>query len=211
MKLGYNTAATPRGGQYEFILSDGTKVWLNAASSIRFPVAFPKNERKVQVTGEAYFEVASNPNSPFFVETQGQTIQVLGTSFNVNAYDDEQSVRTTLLTGSVNVTAQGISKRLQPGEQARYENGNLSIGVADVGNVIAWKNGYFSFKDDDMHSVMRQIARWYNIDVSYEGQIPDRNFSGEISRNVNLSQILEILTFKKIHYRISETTLTITP
>lgn len=205
----YNTATTPRGGQYEFVLSDGTKVWLNASSSIRFPVTFGGNERRVQITGEAYFEVAHNAAMPFRVEAHGQTVEVLGTHFNVNAYEDEASVKTTLLEGSVKVSAQGVSKTIKPGEQSELKDGKLSINEVDVNDAVAWKNGYFSFKDDDMRAFMRQISRWYDIDVSYEANIPERRFSGEIARNANISQILDILSFKKIHYKTTNNQLII--
>lgn len=207
----YNTASTPRGGQYQFVLSDGTKVWLNASSSIRFPVVFKGSERRVQITGEAYFEVAHNAAMPFRVEARGQTVEVLGTHFNVNSYDDEASVKTTLLEGSVKVTAQGGSATIKPGEQSDLKDGKLSVAEVDVDDVVAWKNGYFSFKDDDLKAVMRQISRWYNVDVSYDGNIPQRNFSGQIARNTNISQMLDILAFKKIHYKITGDQITIRP
>lgn len=209
--LMYNTASTPRGGQYELVLSDDTKVWLNASSSIRFPVVFRGNERRVQITGEAYFEVAHNAAMPFRVEARGQTVEVLGTHFNVNAYDDEASVKTTLLEGSVKVTAQSGSTTIKPGEQADLKDGKLSVNEVDVDDVVAWKNGYFSFKDDDLRAVMRQISRWYNVDITYDGNIPQRKFSGEIARNTNISQMLDILSFKKIHYKISGDQITIRP
>lgn len=210
-ELMYNTATTPRGGQYEFVLSDGTKVWLNASSSIRFPVAFKGNERRVQITGEVYFEVAHNAAMPFRVEARGQTVEVLGTHFNVNAYDDEASVKTTLLEGSVRVTAQGAGATIKPGEQSELKDGKISVSDVDVDNVVAWKNGYFSFKDDNLQAVMRQISRWYDVDVAYDGNIPERRFSGEIARNANISQILEILAFKKIHYKITGGLITMAP
>jgi ferric-dicitrate binding protein FerR (iron transport regulator) len=209
--LMYNTASTPRGGQYQLVLSDGTKVWLNASSSIRFPVVFKGSERRVQITGEAYFEVAHNAAMPFRVEARGQTVEVLGTHFNVNAYDDEASVKTTLLEGSVKVTAEGGSATIKPGEQADLKDGKLSVDEVDVGDVVAWKNGYFSFKDDDLKGVMRQISRWYDVDITYDGNIPERKFSGEIARNTNISQMLDILTFKKIHYKITGNQIIIKP
>jgi len=208
-ELLYNTATTPRGGQYEFVLSDGTKVWLNASSSIKFPVTFRGNERRVQITGEAYFEVAHNAAMPFRVEAHGQTVEVLGTHFNINAYEDESSVKTTLLEGSVKVSAQGASKVIKPGEQSELKNGKLGVSEVDVNDAVAWKNGYFSFKDDDLRAFMRQISRWYDIDVNYEADIPERRFSGEIARNANISQILDILSFKKIHYKTTDNQLII--
>lgn len=207
----YNTAATPRGGQYQLILSDGTKVWLNAASSIRFPVEFIGNERNVEITGEVYFEVAHNATKPFRVTTNGQTVEVLGTHFNINAYSDEEAVKTTLLEGSVKVSASGASSIIKPGEQARFKHGAISVAEVDADEAVAWKNGFFHFKDDNIRGVMKELARWYDVDIKYEGVLPSREFSGEIPRNVNASQILDILTFKKIHYQIDGKTIIIKP
>jgi len=207
----YNTAATPRGGQYQFILSDGTKVWLNAASSIKFPVEFLGNERNVEITGEVYFEVAHNERKLFRVTTNGQTVEVLGTHFNINAYSDEDAVKTTLLEGRVKVTAAGASNIIKPGEQARFKQGAISVAEVDADEAVAWKNGFFYFKDDNIRGVMKELARWYDVDIKYEGVLPSREFSGEIPRNVNASQILDILTFKKIHYQIDGKTIIIKP
>ncbi|HEY2582243.1 MAG TPA: FecR domain-containing protein [Mucilaginibacter sp.] len=198
----FNTAATPRGGQYQFILSDGTRVWLNSASSIKYPVEFTGNERKVELTGEAYFEVAHNAKKPFRVISNGQTVEVLGTHFNINAYSDENATKTTLLEGSVKVSSAMVSNVIKPGEQAQLINGNINVANVDVDEVVAWKNGFFHFEDNNIQEVMRQLARWYDVDIKYEGLLPTRRFSGEISRNVNASQILDILSFKKIHYKI---------
>lgn len=207
--LTYNTATTPRGGQYQFILSDGTKVWLNSASAIKYPVEFVGNERKVELTGEAYFEVAHNAKKPFRVVSNGQTIEVLGTHFNVNAYADELSVRTTLLQGSVKISSSGSSAVIKPGEQSAVVNGNIKVQNVDVDAAVAWKNGLFNFEDSNIEEVMRQLARWYDVDVKYEGKIPSRRFSGEISKNVNASQILDILAFKKIHFKIEGNLITV--
>jgi ferric-dicitrate binding protein FerR (iron transport regulator) len=168
---------------------------------------FNGNERKVELTGEAYFEVAHNAKKPFKVISNGQTVEVLGTHFNVNAYNDEHGIKTTLLEGSVKVAAEGVSSIIKPGEQAKFEQGFINVIPVDVDQVVAWKNGFFFFEDSDIQEVMRQISRWYNVDVQYEGQLPRRLFSGEISRNVNLSQILDILSFKKIHYKIDGKTI----
>ncbi|MDO3627511.1 FecR family protein [Mucilaginibacter sp. BT774] len=205
----YNTAATPQGGQYQFILSDGTKVWLNAASSIKYPVVFDGSERRVELTGEAYFEVAHNAKKPFKVISNGQTVEVLGTHFDINAYNDEQGIKTTLLEGSVKVSAEGMSNIIKPGEQARFEHGAINVTNVDLDAVVAWKNGFFFFDDNNIQEVMRQLARWYGVEIKYEGQLPSRRFSGEISRNVNLSQILDILSFKKIHYKIEGKTIVV--
>ncbi|WP_259067190.1 FecR family protein [Mucilaginibacter sp. X4EP1] len=209
--LVYNTASTPRGGQYQFVLADGTKVWLNSASSIKYPVQFIGNERKVELTGEAYFEVAHDAKKPFRVVSNGQTVEVLGTHFNVNAYGDEGEVKTTLLEGSVKVSSQNINTVIKPGEQAQFDNGKIKVKNVDVDEVVAWKNGFFYFEDNNIQEVMRQLARWYDVDIKYEGKLPSREFSGEISRNVNASQILDILSFKKIHYKIEGKTIVVMP
>jgi transmembrane sensor len=208
---GFNIAATPRGGQYQLVLADGTKVWLNAASSIKYPVVFNGNERRVELTGEAYFEVAHNKGKPFRVITNGQEVEVLGTRFNINAYGDENAVKTTLLEGSVKVSSAGKDKILRPGEQAQLEGGNIRVAEVDIDEVVAWKNGFFYFNDDSIQGVMKELARWYDVDVKYDGVLPSREFSGEIPRNVNASQILDILTFKKIHYQIDGKTIIIKP
>jgi hypothetical protein len=209
--IAYNTMSTPRGGQYHLILADGTNVWLNAASSIKFPVVFNGNQRKVQITGEAYFEVAHDKTKPFRVESDGQTVEVLGTHFNVNTYADENDIKTTLLEGSVKIKAGNKSYLLKPGEQSHLKNGDVSITQADMDEALAWKNGVFHFNDAGIESVMKQISRWYDVDVKYEGKIKERTFSGEISMNVNASQILDAMRFKKINYTIEGKTITVKP
>ena len=210
--LVYNTATTPKGGQYQLILSDGTKVWLNSASSIKYPVSFIGNERRVELIGEAYFEVAHNAAKPFRVVSNGQTVEVLGTHFNINAYADENAVKTTLLQGSVKVSSAGSSSVIKPGEQAQFNNGKINVvrGV-DLDAAVAWKNGLFYFEDNSIQEVMRQFARWYDVDVKYEGEVPSRHFSGEISRNINATQMLDILSFKKIHYKLQGKTIIVMP
>ncbi|WP_184549676.1 FecR family protein [Mucilaginibacter sp. FT3.2] len=207
----YNTMTTPRGGQYHLILADGTNVWLNAASSIKFPVLFNGSERRVQVTGEAYFEVTHDKTKPFRVESNGQIIEVVGTHFNVNAYADENEVKTTLLEGSVKVKVGDKNYLLKPGEQSQLKNGVVNVTDGDTEEAIAWKNGIFHFNDASIESVMRQLSRWYNVDVKYEGKIQERTFSGEISMNVNASQILDAMSFKKIHYTIEGKTIIVRP
>lgn len=198
-KIFYNTITTPRGGEYQVTLSDGTKVWLNAASSIRFPTAFRGTDRQVQITGEVYFEVAHNAAKPFRVSAGRSAIEVLGTHFNVNAYDDELQVRTSLLEGAVKVAAADESdpqqiKILRPGQQARMtKSGRISIASnIDTEEVMAWKNGLFVFKSTDLRSIMRQVARWYNVDVQYRGTV-GMQFTGQITRNNNVSKVLEML------------------
>ncbi|MEO3405572.1 FecR domain-containing protein [Mucilaginibacter sp. CAU 1740] len=207
----FNTATTPRGGQYQFTLSDGTKVWLNAATTFRFPVQFNGSERRVELTGEAYFEVAHDRNKPFRVVSNGQVIEVLGTHFNVNSYADEGVTRTTLLQGSVKISHNQISKIIKPGEQARLAGEQLDVLKVNADQAVAWKNGMFYFHDASIYDVMRQFCRWYDVDVKYEGEVPKREFSGGISRNVNASQMLDLLAFKKINYRIQGRTIVITP
>jgi len=207
----YNSIETPRGGQYHLTLSDGTNVWLNAASSIKYPVVFAGNERRVEITGEAYFEVEHIAAKPFRVVCNGQTVEDLGTHFNINAYSDEKAVKTTLLEGSVRVSSAGRNQMLKPGEQSLLENGNIRIADVDVNEVIAWKNGFFQFKDDNISDIMRQLGRWYDVSIKYEGNVPEREFSGEIPRNVNVSQVLDILSFEKIHFKIEGKTIIVTP
>ncbi|WP_142683112.1 FecR family protein [Chitinophaga polysaccharea] len=204
-KILYNTMSTPPGGQYQLILPDGTGVWLNAASSISYPTAFTGNERSVTVTGEAYFEVVKNEKMPFRVKAGNTTIDVLGTHFNINAYKDEASINTTLLEGAVRVNIAQQQQQLRPGQQARVMANGASIQVvdhADISEVMAWKAGFFSFNDADLPAVMRQLSRWYNVEVKYEGRIPQRVFTGEIGRNLTLSQVLKGLTKTRIKYRI---------
>ena len=196
--LTYNTLSTPRGGQYQLVLPDGSKVWLNAASSIRYPTAFAGNERRVEVTGEVYFEVAKDAQKPFRVNfssvgKQG-TIEVLGTHFNVNAYDDEDVMKMTLLEGKVKASiVNGQWSILRPGQQAVIDDSRLTIhDNADVEEVMAWKNGAFQFGGADIQTVMRQISRWYDVEVEYKGNI-SLHFAGTMSRNVNISQVLEML------------------
>ena len=192
----YNTITTPRGGQYQLVLADGSKVWLNAASSITFPTAFSGPKREVQITGEAYFEVAHNAKMPFHVKVNHVDVAVLGTHFNINAYNDEGVIKTTLLEGSVKVSDENKSAMIVPGEQALVTDKTDKIDIKkniDLDEVVAWKNGKFMFQDADIQTIMRQLERWYNITVSYEQNISNEEFEGVISRNVNISQILGML------------------
>jgi ferric-dicitrate binding protein FerR (iron transport regulator) len=191
----YNTISTPKGGQYQLTLSDGSKVWLNAASSLRFPATFSGKERKVELTGEGYFEVAHNANMPFIVTKKDVQIKVLGTHFNVNAYDDENAMKVTLLEGSVKVSKGNEGKMIVPGEQASVSNSDGEINVkqqVDLEMVVAWKNGNFQFDRADIQSVMRQISRWYNVEVDYQGNV-SQHVGGTISRDVNISDVLKML------------------
>jgi len=197
-KVSYNTLSVPRGSRpLNLTLSDGTRVWINVGSSLTYPTAFTGKERKVTMTGEAYFEVAHNSSMPFLVQHNDATVKVLGTHFNVNSYEDESTERITLLEGSVRVSQGTSSGLLKPGQQARINNdGNNGIKIVndvDVNEVMAWKDGKFMFdKNTDIYTIMRQVSRWYNVDVEYQGKINQR-FWGSISKDVNVSQVLKIL------------------
>ena len=203
-KATMNVVSTPKGGQYQVNLPDGTKVWLNAASSLSYPAVFTGAERKVSLTGEAYFEVAKvHPAKTFKVSAAKQTVEVLGTHFNINSYSDEPAVKTTLLEGSVKVSAIASGDIfLKPGQQAVLLENQLNVNLANTEDAVAWKNGMFRFKDADLQTVMRSVARWYDVEVSYEGNLPGRQFSGEIHRDINLSEVLDILSFFKVHFKI---------
>jgi ferric-dicitrate binding protein FerR (iron transport regulator) len=200
----YNVLTTPRGGQYRLALPDGSQVWLNAASSIRYPTAFTGRERRVEITGEAYFEIAKNPQMPFYVKVNDMQVEVLGTHFNVMAYANEDAVRTTLLEGSVKVNRGSSTVFLKPGQQSALgEKGAVSvIDGADTEEAVAWKNGLFEFDNVSIETVLRQISRWYDVDVQYEGNTMPSHFGGQISRYSNLSQVLKILELSGIHFRI---------
>lgn len=206
-EITYNTMTTPRGRKFQLVLPDGTKVWLNAASSLRYPTAFTGTERRVEMTGEAYFDVAHDAKHPFFVSIQGKTdVQALGTEFNIHAYADEQHIQATLLEGSVRVRNGSGSRVLTPGQQARIEqsNGAMTIVQPDLEQVVAWKSGFFIFQGAPLREVMRQLARWYDIDVIYEGNVPDQIFEGELPQSLQLSQVIRILTKVNIKFRIEE-------
>lgn len=205
--VSYNTLTTPRGGQFQVRLPDGTKVWLNAASSLRYPTAFTGRERMVEVAGEAYFEVSGNAGLPFRVKIRDQAaVEVLGTCFNINAYNDEAVISTTLLEGRVRVIKGRSSAVLSPNQQAQMEeSGKGAIKVmtnVDPDKVVAWKNGLFNFDGAGLEEVMRQIARWYNIEVAYEKGIPDVKFIGKMDRNVSFPVLLKWLQGFDIHFRI---------
>ena len=196
----YNSITTPRGGQYQLILSDGSKVWLNAASSIRFPTRFNGTERKVEISGEAYFEVSKNAAIPFkvYIKTsdgEDEIVEVLGTHFNINSYGDEFDIKTTLLEGSVKVSKGKNRQTLTPGQQADLKNNGLLylIKDANIDEVMAWKNGKFQFDEaTDLTTIMKQIARWYDIEIEYKEKITS-HIGGSISRDVNISEVLEML------------------
>lgn len=205
-----NNVSTPKGGQYKIILPDGTNVWLNAASSLTYPTAFKGTERLVTLRGEGYFEVTKNKEMPFRVRSAGQTVEVLGTHFNINAYADEAVVKTTLLEGSVKVSVQANSAVIVPGQQAQFVTsgaGIIRIQKVDTEKEVAWKNGVFSFADEDLRTVMREVSRWYDIDVVYDGKIPDEKFFGEISRNSNLADVFKILELNNIRFEVEGKTV----
>lgn len=215
----YNTISTPRGGQYQLILPDGSKVWLNAASSLRYPTAFTEAERKVELTGEAYFEVASvslnnNKKLPFIVTVKDMAVKVLGTHFNINAYNDEDDIKTTLLEGSVDVSTPSNSQiiRLAPGQQSVF-NGNFKlIKDADVEQAVAWKNGLFKFNGAGLAQIMRQVSRWYDVDIAYEGNVREETFSGDIPRRQYASEVFKMLEMTKtVQFSIEHNKVIIQP
>jgi transmembrane sensor len=204
--LSYNTITIPNGGEFQVVLPDGTKVWLNSASSLKYPIAFTGKERKVTLTGEAYFEVAKNKEMPFKVQTADQVVEVLGTHFNINAYENEPLTKTTLLEGSVKISSAGGEALgvLHPGQQSILNKGEIAVSDADTAQAVAWKNGFFYFNNADIASIMRALARWYDIDVVFDGQIPQRRFSGRIYRNVNAAEMLEIINYSDINYEVED-------
>ena len=211
----YNTMTTPRGRQYQLLLSDGTKVWLNAESSIRYPADFTGNTRTVSMSGEAYFEVAKNEKIPFIVKVNGIEVKVMGTHFNINAYTDESSIKTTLLEGRVNVLLEGSNKNifLAPGQQVKVSKtgGPQLTEHADVEEAIAWKDGIFQFNKSDIQTVMRQIARWYDLEISYEGEIPKDRFGGKLPMDAKVSQILAALEQTQVHFKIEGKRIIVMP
>lgn len=212
-KVVYNTISTPRGGKYQVELADGSQVWLNAASSLRFPTAFLGKERRVEITGEVYFEVAKNKAMPFIVSVNGSEIQVLGTHFNVMAYSDEASLKTTLLEGAVKFVKGNETNILKPGQQSQLlKSGQVKLADGiDVDEVVAWKNGMFDFQGADIGTVVRQLARWYEVDVVYDPSIDD-HFYATIPRSTNLSEVLRLLELtEKVHFEINGRRIIVKP
>ena len=205
--LSYNTIETPKGGQYQVRLPDGSKVWLNAASSLKYPTSFGTlKERRVQLSGEAYFEVAHNRTQPFLVQTDKQTVRVLGTHFDVNAYVDEPTVRTTLLEGSVSVVAGSNNTIIKPGQQAVLVQNKFQVTAADTEDIIAWKNGMFQFSGENLESIMRKVSRWYDVDVEYaNNDVKDLPFTGVITHFSSVSKVLRMLELtRQVHFKIEE-------
>jgi ferric-dicitrate binding protein FerR (iron transport regulator) len=203
----YNTIFTPRGGKYKVTLPDGSKVWLNAASSLRYPTAFT-DTRSVELNGEAYFDIAPDASHPFIVSHGKTVVEVLGTTFNMMAYPDEASIRTTLLSGAVKVNGQ----RLQPGQCASISNGKLSIEEeVNTEAAVAWKNGYIQFEGNNIRSAMRQISRWYDVEVTYKGEVPS-HFRGIIPSHVPVSEVLKMMEMTgEVTFEISGRTIIVSP
>lgn len=208
----YNIIKTPVGGQYQVVLPDGTTVWLNAASSLRYPTAFKGTERVVELSGEGYFEVAQNAAMPFTVKVNDAEVKVLGTHFNIMAYNDEPALRTTLLEGSVKLTRGTAASLLKPGQQGVIgADGGIKVQPVDVAQVVAWKNGYFDFNRSNIRDIMHQLSRWYDIDVIYNGSIPEDEYVGKISRNTKLSEVLRILQLSHVQFKVDERKIIVTP
>jgi transmembrane sensor len=209
----YNTLSTPTGGQSEVILADGTRVWLNALSSLRFPTDFSGTNRTVELTGEGYFEVARNKAKPFYVRAKGVDVQVLGTSFDVNAYMDDSTIRTSLLEGSVKLERSGANLELKPGQQGKTVGaaGLAVVPEADMDVVLAWRKGIFRFDEADIEAVMKQLSRWYGIDVKYTVNPTGGSYGGSIGRDLTLTQVLNGLNLGGVHFRLEGKTLTVTP
>jgi ferric-dicitrate binding protein FerR (iron transport regulator) len=209
----YNTISTPKGGQYQLELPDGSLVWLNATSSIHFPTSFAGKERRVAITGEAYFEVAKNRDMPFIVTVNGAEVQVLGTHFNVNAYSDEDNVKTTLLEGSVKIVHGANINMLKPGQQSQLTTDGLIkvVSNVDVDGVVAWKNGMFDFENAGIETVMRQLSRWYDVEIEYKGKTDDL-FIAEMRRNIKLSDALKALELTgKVKFEIQGKKIIVMP
>lgn len=204
-KVAYNTLSTPKGGQYQVVLPDGTIVWLNSETSLRFPTSFVGNERKVDLVGEAYFEVAKDKSKQFKVNARGMEVVALGTEFNVNAYEGDAISSTTLFEGSVSVSKESESVLLKPGQNAKLNkaSGTINRGQADLESEIAWKNGYFVFNNEDIKSIMVKLSRWYDADIEYEGNMNNKRFTVIISKRSSISEILEVLESTGIiHFEI---------
>lgn len=215
--IAYNTLATPKGGQYKLVLPDGSKVWLNAASSIKYPTVFNEKQRSVEITGEAYFEITKDQHKPFHVHLPanmgGGQVEVLGTHFNVNAYSDEGDIKTTLLEGKVKVKSDERSVVLNPGEQARMKDKTAQVvkGI-DTEEIVAWTNGMFIFRDQRIEDIMKQISRWYDVEIHYAGKPVQEGFNGTIPRNVPVSKVLRLLELTTlVHFKIEGKKVTVLP
>lgn len=206
----YNKIETPLGGKYQINLPDGSKVWLNSASSLRFPALFSGDTREVELNGEAFFDVAKNKNKPFKVITKDQIVEVVGTQFNINSYGDEEAIKTTLIEGSVKIIYKDKVVLLTPGQQFQPNELKPKVVEADTEEVIAWKNGYFLFKNEDIRSIMRKLSRWYNVEVSYVGDIPEVGFGGNISASKDISEVIAVLQLTNaVHFKIEGRRITV--
>jgi ferric-dicitrate binding protein FerR (iron transport regulator) len=209
----YNTLRTPRAGQYHLTLSDGSQVWLNNVSQLHYPVSFSGNDRVVELEGEGYFEIAKDVAHPFIVKLKDESVEVLGTGFNVKAYSDEPMIQTTLLQGSVRVRRGGTAVVLSPGEQAQA---NEAIGLKVVRGmpaeeIVSWKNGFFYFGHASLEEVLKQLGRWYDVDVKYAGAVPALGFDGKIDRNLPLKSVLQYLDKNQVHFRLEGRTIVVLP
>src|SRR5690606_28797506 len=208
----FNEIVTPRGGTYQVVLTDGTKVWLNADSRLRFPQRFANARREVSLIGEAYFEVTKNPHRPFVVKTAGQEIAVLGTSFNVAAYVDEIDEQTTLVEGEVVVSTAQQTRRLSPGDQAVVQADDVTVAKVDTAHFVAWKSGAIAFNEETLENIMRDIGRWYDVDVHFEGVDKQLRFGGMVSRYANVSEVLRRLELTgQVHFKIEERGIVVIP
>lgn len=226
-RIEYNTVTTPRGGQYQVQLPDGSKVWLNASSTLHFPTAFSGRSREVEITGEAYFEIAKDAGKPFFVKARDMRVEVLGTHFNLNAYTDEPVIRATLLEGSVRVRKGGAASVLAPGQQALVfgyvtARGSSAVAEKDAGIIqlvndadleeaVAWKNGLFHLTSADIGTIMRQLVRWYDVEVDFEGGIPSGHITGEVPRSTSLAKVLKVFETSGVHFKIEGRKIIVTP
>jgi hypothetical protein len=208
----YNTLTIPPGGQYQVVLPDGTQVWLNSSSALSYPTEFAGNERRVKLTGEAYFEVAKNKDKPFYVEMNNTQIRVLGTHFDVSAYSDDSAITTTLLEGLVQVSKNDKQALLKPGQQAVVDNGadNIAISKVNTNTAVAWKNGYFVFEDEDIATIMKKVSRWYNADVEYKASFDGQRFGGTFARSKSIAELLKNLEqIGKVHFKITGRRITV--
>lgn len=210
----FNTMSTPKGRQFSIVLPDNSRAWLNAESSITYPTAFIGDHRTVKIKGEVYFEVMSDPNRPFRVELNSNAeVQVLGTGFNVKAYPDDKKISTTLINGAVRIKSLQQQQTIKPGQQTQIDHsGNLTlVKNADIAKIMAWKNGLFNFQDESLEEAMKQLERWYDIEVKYVGNPPDKKFFGELQRSLTLAQVIETFHEIGIKLKIEGRTLIVTP
>jgi transmembrane sensor len=208
----FNILATPLGGQYAITLSDGTKVWLNAMSSLKYPVTFTGDERRVELSGEGYFEVAKNKNRPFLVTVNNSEVKVYGTHFNIMGYTSEANTSVTLLEGSVKVTNRSYSKMLLPGQLASFKDDMIAISPADGEQAIAWKNGNFNFAHERIEVIMRKLSRWFDIDVTYQGKVTPEGFVGTLPRSTGLAEVLKTLELTGlVHFKVNGRSVIVMP